>query len=76
MSGEFTLAQKNKILKKLFDFGCKTEKDLQALDVESILKMPDVTIMDITIITQLQKQVKSNKLFSYLGGDNSEQQDK
>lgn len=76
MNGEFTLAQKNKILKKLFDFGCKTEKDLQALDVESILKMPDVTIMDITIITQLQKQVKSNKLFSYLGGDNSEQQDK
>ena len=32
-----SLAQKVKVLQKLFDFGCKTEKDLQALSMESIL---------------------------------------
>jgi len=73
MKDKFTLQQKVKVLNKLFDNGCKTEKELQALDMESILKIPNITIMDMTIITELQKQVKANKLFSYLGGGNDEQ---
>ena len=73
MKDKFTLQQKVEVLNKLFDNGCKTEKELQALDMESILKIPNTTIMDMTIITELQKQVKANKLFSYLGGGNDEQ---
>ena len=73
MKDKFTLQQKVKVLNKLFDNGCKTEKELQALDMESILKIPNITIMDMTIITELQKQVKANKLFSFLGGGDNEQ---
>ena len=74
MKEAFTLQPKVKVLNKLFDAKCKSEKDLQALDMESILKIPNITIQDMTIIMELQKATKANKLFSYLGGGSDEQQ--
>lgn len=74
MKEAFTLQQKVKVLNKLFDAKCKSEKDLQALDMESILKIPNITIQDMTVIMELQKATKANKLFSYLGGGSDEQQ--
>ena len=68
MKEKFTFQQKTKLLTKLFDAGCNTEKKLQQLDMESILKIPG-----ITLIIELQKQTKANKLFSYLGGGTDEQ---
>ena len=73
MKDTITLQQKVKVLNKLFEAKCKTEKDLQGLSMESILKIPNITIQDMTIITELQKQIKANKLFSYLGGGGNEQ---
>ena len=73
MKEAFTLQQKVKVLNKLFDANCRTEKELQALDMESILKIPNITIQDMTVIMELQKATKANKLFSYLGGGNDEQ---
>ena len=73
MKDSFTLQQKVKVLHKLFDAKCRTEKELQALDMESILKIPNITIQDMTVIMELQKATKANKLFSYLGGGNDEQ---
>ena len=67
MKDSFTLQQKVKVLNKLFDAKCRTEKELQALDMESILKIPNITIQDMTVIMELQKATKANKLFSYLG---------
>ena len=68
MNEVFTLQQKVKVLSKLFDAKCTTEKALQDLSLENILKIPNLTIQDITIITELQKHVKNNKLFTYLSG--------
>lgn len=73
MKDKITLQQKVKVLSKLFENGCKTEKELQSLNMESILKIPNITIQDMTVIMELQKQVKSNRLFSYLGGGDNEQ---
>ena len=73
MKDSFTLQQKVKVLNKLFDAKCRTEKELQALDMESILKIPGITIPDMSLIIELQKQTKANKLFSYLGGGADEQ---
>lgn len=69
-----TLQQKVKVLMKLYESGCKTEKELQSLSMESILKIPNITIADMTVIMELQKQTKANRLFSYLGGGGDEQQ--
>lgn len=68
-----SLVQKVKVLQKLFAFGCKTEKDLKALNLQSILQIPDITVPDMTVITELQEQVAKNRLFSYLGGGADEQ---
>ena len=46
MKEKFTFQQKTKLLTKLFDAGCNTEKKLQQLDMESILKIPGITIQD------------------------------
>lgn len=73
MKDKITLQQKVKVLSKLFENGCKTEKELQTLNMESILKIPNITIQDMTVIMELQKQVKANRLFSYLGGGDNEQ---
>ena len=62
------LNQKVKVLGKLYENGCLNEKDLQALNMESILKIPGITIPDMTIILELQKETKASRLFSYLGG--------
>ena len=72
MKENFTFQQKTKLLTKLFDAGCNTEKKLQQLDMESILKIPGITITEISVILELQKQTKSNKLFSYLSGGSDE----
>ena len=74
MKDTITLQQKVKDLNKLFDAKCRTEKDLQGLSMESILKIPNITIQDMTVIMELQKATKSGKLFSYLGGGTAEQQ--
>ena len=68
-----TLQQKVKVLTKLFESGCKTEKDLKALNLQSILQIPDITVPDMTVITELQEQVTKNRLFSYVGGGADEQ---
>lgn len=64
--------QKIKVLNKLFDSGYDTEKKLQQLDMESILKIPSITIPDMTVIMELQKLTKAGKLYSYLGGGSDE----
>lgn len=73
MKDKFTYQQKTKLLSKLFDAGCNTEKQLQQLDMESILKIPGITIPDMSLIIELKKQTKANKLFSFLGGVSGEQ---
>ena len=70
------LQQKIKVLEKLFISGCTSEKKLQALGMETILQISGITVPDMRIILELQKQDKANKLFSYLGGgENDEQRD-
>ena len=54
------LQQKVKVLAKLYDSGCKTEKDLKALSLQSILKIPDISVSDMTVITELQEQIAKN----------------
>ena len=51
-----TFQQKTKLMAKLFDSGCNTEKKLQQLDMESILKIPGITIPDMAVIIELQKE--------------------
>ena len=61
------LQQKIKVLTKLYDCGFTTEKELQTLSLESMLKIPGISITEMSIILELKNMVKTNKLYSYLG---------
>ena len=67
-NSNFTTTQKIKVLTKLFEAGINTEKEVLALNLQSILQIKNITIQDMSIITELQTYIKSNKLYSYLGG--------
>ena len=73
MKEKNSLQQKLRVMTKLYQNGCGCEKKLQELGMEEILTIPGITVPDMVIITELQKAVKSNRLFSYLGGDENEQ---
>ena len=64
MKDKATFQNKVKVLNKLFYSGCDTEKKLQQLDMEAILKIPNITIPDMGVIMELQKNTKSGKLFA------------
>ncbi len=70
---QLTFQQKIKVLTKLYEGGCRTEKDLQTLELAEMLKIPNITVPELTIITELQKGVKTHTLYSYLGGGADEQ---
>ena len=65
---ELKFHKKVKVLSKLYESGCKTEKELLDLSIESILQIEGITIQDIAMITDLKKSVKSHHLYSYLAG--------
>ena len=73
MNEKQIMQQKIKVLSKLYDNGCNNEKKLQKLSMESILKIPGITISDMNIILDLQKSTKAGKLFSYIGGSIDEE---
>ena len=57
-----------KVLNKVLDAGFTGEKAIAAMTIDDILNMQGVTVADISIINELQKSIKANKVISFLGG--------
>ena len=57
-----------KVLNKIFEAGFTGEKEISAMTMDDILSMQGITVADITIINDLQKSIKANKVISFLGG--------
>ena len=56
------------ILNKVLEAGFTDEKAIAAMTMDDILSMQGITVADITLINDLQKSIKSNKVISFLGG--------
>lgn len=56
-----------RVLNKIFEAGYTDEKEIAAMTMDDILSMQGITIADITIINDLQKSIKANKVISFLG---------
>lgn len=69
---EINLKQKLNVMTKLIHLGIDDEKKLLKLDIENILKIKGITITEMAIIVELQKSIKANRLYAYLGGDKDE----
>ena len=63
-----TFTKKTKLISRPAEAGFDTEKKYNDLELESILKIPNISISDIQNIVELKKVVKSGKLLSYLTG--------
>ena len=68
MAKKTELQMKLSLLQKLFDTGCVSEKQLQALEIEEILQIPGITVDEMKELVLLQKSAKKIRLFSYLAG--------
>ena len=55
-------------LNKVLDAGFTEEKAIAAMTMDDILSMQGITVADITLINELQKSLKGNKVISFLGG--------
>lgn len=58
-----------KVLNKVLEASFADEKAIAAMTMDDILGMQGITVADITIINDLQKCIKANRVISYLGGD-------
>lgn len=57
-----------RVLNKVFEVGFTDEKAIAAMTMDDILSMQGITVADITLINELQKSIKGNKVISFLGG--------
>lgn len=57
-----------RVLNKVFEAGFTEEKTIAAMTMDDILSMQGITVADITLINELQKSIKGNKVISFLGG--------
>ena len=57
-----------KVLNKIFEAGFTEEKAIAAMTMDDIFSMQGITVADITLINELQKSIKGNKVISFLGG--------
>ena len=61
-----------KVLNKVFEAVFTEEKAIAAMTMDDILSMQGITVADISIINDLQKSIKANKVISFLGGGTNE----
>ena len=58
-----------KVLGKVFEAGFTDEKSIAAMTMDDILSMQGITVADISLINDLQKSIKANKVISFFGGN-------
>jgi len=63
---KYTLAQLTKCLEKLFAAGFKDEKSITALKLEDLEKVQDFNMVDVNIIINLKKAIKTRQLMKFL----------
>lgn len=55
-------------LNKVLDAGFTEEKAIATMTMDDILSMQGITVAEITLINELQKSIKGNKVISFLVG--------
>ncbi len=63
-----------KVLNKILTAGFTDEKAISTMTMDDILSMQGITVADITLINELQKSIKSNKVITFLRNGANEQQ--
>jgi hypothetical protein len=69
---EETMAEINKknlrAVTRLIEAGITDEKEIVSLGISRLLEIPNITIQELSAISELQKAVKAGKVISFLAG--------
>ncbi len=57
-----------KVLEKIFKAGFITEKDILAIQLDDLVRVPDINGNEIMIIIELKKAIKNRKIIAFLSG--------
>lgn len=66
---KYNLLQMTKALEKLFNAGYKDEKSILSLQLEDLEKLQDISVIELSIIINLKKAIKSKQIIKFLSGD-------
>ena len=63
---KYNLSNITKLLEKIFNTGFNDDKSIIGIQLEDLEKIPDISPMDIKIILDLKKAIKSKKIIAFL----------
>ena len=70
----YNLTNINKLLEKLFKAGFNTEKSILMISLEDLAKLNDITSLEVTIILDLKKAIKTKKIIDFLCNNNEKEE--
>ncbi len=70
----YNLTNITKLLEKLFKAGFNTEKAILMISLEDLAKLNDITSLEITIILDLKKAIKTKKIVDFLCTNNEKEE--
>jgi NAD-dependent DNA ligase len=65
---KYNMNQISKTLDKLFSAGFNTEKKITSMQMEDLLKIQDITSVEMNIIIEFKGAIKSKKIIAFLSG--------
>lgn len=69
MNNKINLSSITKLLEKLFKAGFITEKEILSIDLEDLVKIQDIQSIEIVILVELKKAIKSKKMIAFLSSN-------
>lgn len=71
---KYSFNQITKLLEKVFKAGFTDEKSILAIQLDDLSKIQDISSVDITIILELKKAIKSKKIIAFLSCENEKKE--
>lgn len=65
---KYNMNQISKTLDKVFSAGFNTEKKILSIQIEDLQKIPDITSIEMNIIINLKKAIKTKQIIAFLSG--------
>lgn len=73
---KYNFIQITKLLEKIFKAGFNDEKSILAIQLDDLEKISDISSIDITILLELKKAIKSRKIIAFLNCENERKEGK
>ena len=68
MDNKYNLRQITKTLEKLFSAGFNTDKKIQAMQLEDLEKLNNLTSAEMMIIIDFKRAIKNKQIIAFLSG--------